>query len=82
MSIKDIEKQGYDFVQAMIPLLGSTSYADKAKCLWNMSLAWRGHLESPRKSPEEWLSYVDGHLDEYAFAAGAERAVREWEATK
>lgn len=76
-----IEQQGADFVRAMIPFLHTTLYADKVWHLWRMVMAHRGHQESPRKSPIEWRSYRNGHIEEYAFAAGAEQAIRDYEAT-
>jgi hypothetical protein len=76
------EQDGANLVHTLIPLLYTSAYVDRARALWCMALAWRGKLESPRKSPEEWRSYTDGQLADYAFMAGAEQAIRTWELTK
>jgi hypothetical protein len=73
------EQDGYAFVQALVPYVETSVHLKRGTALWHAVLAWRGKLESPRKSPEEWRSYTDGALWDYAFAAGAEQAIREWE---
>lgn len=73
-----IEQQGYDFVRALIPHLATASRSDEASYLWDVVTAHRLFKQfDARRSPKEWrlLNTRDG-----SFYAGAETAVREFEA--
>lgn len=78
--LSKIERQGYDFVRALIPHLDwvVTEWGDLAPRtrLWFVVLEWRSFdRHTPRKPPEEWRALL---LPDEVFFAGAETAIREW----
>jgi hypothetical protein len=83
----EIERQGAEFVRALIPLLPSTSTGNSAgSTLWQQTSLWRGHcfIQYERIAPDGWRKAALtglGWTRDYAFFAGAESAIQEYEAT-
>lgn len=75
-----IERQGYDFVRALIPHLESGSWRNPVEYLWEaVTYHRRHHRIVPGRMPPEYWRHSKFGVDR-AFFAGAETAIREYEA--